>query len=156
MDKQRFTLAVLTIVPLVVACGSEKATSGSGSGSGSGASSVAAQRPVTGVDWQVQSITVNGAAKKVQGKPYLAFDAKTGKVGGRLGCNAVNATATVRAGHITLGRPSTTRMMCDASLMGTERALLGLFNGQVDYRVDQDTATLTSANGTIVHARADK
>ncbi|MDV7219086.1 META domain-containing protein [Streptomyces prunicolor] len=156
MDKQRFTLAVLTIVPLVVACGSEKATSGSGSGSGSGASSVAAQRPVTGVDWQVQSITVNGATKNVHGKPYLAFDAKTGKVGGHLGCNAVNATATVRAGHITLGRPSTTRMMCDASLMGTERALLGLFNGQVDYRVDQDTATLTSANGTIVHARADK
>jgi heat shock protein HslJ len=154
MDKQRFTLAVLTIVPLVVACGSEKATSGSGSGSG--ASSVAAQRPVTGVDWQVQSITVNGATKNVHGKPYLAFDAKTGKVGGHLGCNAVNATATVRAGHITLGRPSTTRMMCDASLMGTERALLGLFNGQVDYRVDQDTATLTSANGTIVHARADK
>ena len=150
MDKQRFTLAVLTIVPLMVACGSEKATSGSGSGS------VEEQRPVTGVDWQVQDITAAGTAQQVHGSPHLTFDAKNGKVGGRLGCNAVNATATVRAGHITLGRPSTTRMMCDASLMGTERALLGLFNGQVDYRVDQDTATLTSANGTIVHARADK
>ncbi|WP_405862042.1 META domain-containing protein [Streptomyces sp. NBC_01515] len=150
MDKQRFTLAVLAIVPLVVACGSEKTTSGSGSGS------VEEQRSVTDVDWQVQSITVAGSARPVHGKPYLAFDAKTGKVGGRLGCNAVNATATVRAGHITLGRPSTTRMMCDASLMGTERALLGLFNGRVDYRVDHDTATLTSANGAIVHARAAK
>ena len=150
MDKQRFTLAVLTIVPLVVACGSEKATSGSGSGS------VEEQRPVTGVDWQVQGITTSGATKKAQGKPYLTFDAKNGKVGGRLGCNAVNATATVRTGHITLGRPSTTRMMCDASLMGTERALLALFDGQVDYRVDHDTLTLTSENGTIVHARADK
>ncbi|WP_405992324.1 META domain-containing protein [Streptomyces sp. NBC_00986] len=152
MDKQRFTLAVLTIVPLVVACGSEKATSGSNSGSGS----VEAQRPVTGVDWQVQSITTGGATTKVQGKPYLTFDAKNGKVGGRLGCNAVNATATVRTAQITLGRPSTTRMMCDASLMGTERALLGLFNDSVGYRVDHDTLTLTSENGTIVHARADK
>ncbi|WP_329350236.1 META domain-containing protein [Streptomyces sp. NBC_01261] len=137
MDKQRFTLAVLAIVPLVVACDREKTTSGSG-------------------DWQVQSITVAGSARPVHGKPHLAFDAKTGEVGGRLGCNAVNATATVCAGHITLGRPSTTRMMCDASLMGTERALLGLFNGRVDYRVDHDTATLTSANGAIVHARAAK
>jgi heat shock protein HslJ len=150
MDKQRFTLAVLTIVPLVVACGSEKATSGSSSGS------VAAQRPVTGVDWRVQGITVDGAAQQVHGKPWLTFDAKTGKVGGLLGCNSVGATATVSTGHITLGRPSTTRMMCDASLMGTERALLGLFGGQVSYRVDHDTITLTSGNGTIVRAVAAK
>ncbi|MFD4557827.1 META domain-containing protein [Streptomyces sp. NPDC058469] len=155
MDKQRFTLAVLTIVPLVVACGGEKANSGSGS--------VDAQRPVTGVDWRVQGITVDGSARQVHGTPRLTFDAKSGengrsggKVGGRLGCNAVNATATVRAGHITLGRPSTTRMMCDASLMGTERALLGLFGGQVGYRVDHDTITLTSGNGTIVRAVAAK
>ena len=148
MDKQRFTLAVLTIVPLVVACGSEKANSGSGS--------VDVQRPVTGVDWQVQGITTDGSARQVHGTPRLTFDAKNGKVGGRLGCNAVNATATVRAGHITLGRPSTTRMMCDASLMGTERALLGLFGSQVGYRVDHDTLTLTSGNGTIVRAVAAK
>ncbi|MCX4812536.1 META domain-containing protein [Streptomyces sp. NBC_01239] len=152
MDKQRFTLAVLTLVPLVVACGSQKADSGTGTGSGS----VDVQRPVTGVDWRVQGITADGTATKVQGKPYLAFDGKSGKVGGRLGCNAVNATATVRAAQITLGRPSTTRMMCDASLMGTERALLGLFDGRVDYRVDHDTITLTSENGTIVRAVADK
>jgi heat shock protein HslJ len=148
MDKQRFTLAVLTVVPLVVACGSEKAGGGSGS--------VDEQRPVTGVDWRVQGITADGAAQQVHGKPWLTFDAKTGKVGGQLGCNSVGATATVRAGHITLGRPSTTRMMCDASLMGTERTLLGLFNGSVGHRVDHDTLTLTSENGTIVHTRAAK
>ncbi|WP_406124711.1 META domain-containing protein [Streptomyces sp. NBC_00989] len=150
MDKQRFTLAVLTIVPLVVACGSEKTNSGSGSGS------VDVQRPVTGVDWQVRGISTAGSAQQVHGTPRLTFDAKNGKVGGRLGCNAVNATATVRAGRITLGRPSTTRMMCDASLMGTERTLLGLFDGQVGYRVDHDTLTLTSGNGTIVRAVAAK
>ncbi|MFJ8057134.1 META domain-containing protein [Streptomyces sp. NPDC096142] len=148
MDTQRFTLAVLAVVPLVVACGSEKAGSGSGS--------VDAQRPVTGVDWRVQGITADGATTQARGKPYLAFDAKSGKVGGRLGCNAVNATATVRPAQITLGRPSTTRMMCDASLMSTERALLALFDGRVDYRVDHDTITLTSENGTIVHAVADE
>ncbi|MFE0525283.1 META domain-containing protein [Streptomyces sp. NPDC058954] len=144
MDKQRLTLAVLTLVPLVVACGSEKADGGSGS--------VAAERPVTGVDWRVRDITVNGTTTAAHGSPHLAFDAKTHKAAGRLGCNHVNARATVRAGHITLGRPMTTRMMCDASLMQTERALLGLFNHTVRYRVDHDTLTLTSANGMTVRA----
>ncbi|MDC2957548.1 META domain-containing protein [Streptomyces gilvifuscus] len=144
MDKQRLTLAVLTLVPLVVACGSEKTDGGSGS--------VAAERPVTGVDWRVRDITVNGTTTAAHGSPYLAFDAKTHKAAGRLGCNHVNARATVRAGHITLGRAMTTRMMCDASLMQTERALLGLFNHTVRYRIDHDTLTLTSANGMKVRA----
>ncbi len=74
MDKQRFTLAVLTLVPLVVACGSQKAGSGSGS--------VDVRRPVTGVDWRVHDITAGGTTTKARGKPYLAFDAKSGKVGG--------------------------------------------------------------------------
>ncbi|MEU6143488.1 META domain-containing protein [Streptomyces sp. NPDC047081] len=146
MDKQRFTLAVLTVLPLVAACGSEKANSGSGS--------VDAERPVTSVDWSVRDITADGTTKTAHGKPHLAFDAKTHKVGGKLGCNHVNATATVRGGHITLGRPLTTRMMCDASLMDTDRALLGLFDGTVSYRVDHDTLTLTSENGTSVRAVA--
>ncbi|WP_051801443.1 META domain-containing protein [Streptomyces sp. NRRL F-525] len=78
----------------------------------------------------------------------------TREVGGRLGGDAVDATATVSTGPVTPGRPSTTRMMCDASLMGTERTLLGLFNGSGGHRVDHDTIALTSENGTIVHARA--
>ena len=47
-------------------------------------------------------------------------------------------------------------MMCDASLMDTESALLGLFGSTVGYRVDHDTLTLTSGNGTIVRAVAAK
>jgi heat shock protein HslJ len=146
MDTQRLTLAVLTVVPLMVACGSGKADGGSGS--------VAVERPVTGVDWSVRDITVNGTTTAAHGSPYLAFDAKTHKAGGRLGCNHVNATATVRAGHITLGRAMTTRMMCDASLMHTEKSLLRLFGGTVSYRLDHRKLTLTSENGETVTAVA--
>jgi heat shock protein HslJ len=131
MDKQRLTLAVLTVLPLAVACGSPDIT------------------PLYGTEWTVTSPHADRRA-------HLTFDEKTGKVGGRLGCNLVSATATVRDGHITLGRPTTTRMMCDASLMKTERTLLGLFDGTVSYRVDHDNLTLTSANGTRVHATAEK
>ncbi|MER7923856.1 MULTISPECIES: META domain-containing protein [unclassified Streptomyces] len=57
---------------------------------------------------------------------------------------------------MTLGRPSATRMMCDASLMGTERALPGLLIGRFDHRVDHDDTALTSENGRIVRTVADQ
>ncbi|MGW2517234.1 META domain-containing protein [Streptomyces sp. NPDC001617] len=133
MDKQRLTLAVLTVVPLAMACAGPDAD----------------VTPLLGTKW---TVTSPNAGKQA----YLTFDAKTHKVGGRLGCNYVNATATVRSGHITLGRPLTTRMMCDASLMKTERTLLGLFGHTVGYRVDHDTLTLTRENGPTVRASAAK
>ncbi|MFD3503671.1 META domain-containing protein [Streptomyces sp. NPDC058676] len=102
-----------------------------------------------GTKWQVTS----PAAKS---KAHLTFDKKAGKVSGSLGCNKVNATATVRDGHITLGAPSTTRMMCDASLMNVEKELLSLFDSTVSYRVDHRTLTLTSENDKIVTAVVGK
>ncbi len=129
--KQRMTLAAAAaLVPLAVACAGPEAT------------------PLYGTRWTVTSPPAHGRA-------YLVLDRHTGRVGGRLGCNHVGATATVRDGHITLGRPVTTRMMCDASLMRIERTLLGLFDGSVSYRVDHGTLTLTSENGTTVRAVAD-
>lgn len=139
----------MALIPLAAACGSEQADSGKAD---SGSGSVGVERPVTGVRWNIDRVTTKDRTQPVEGEAHLTFDAKKGKVGGRLGCNHVNATATVRDGHITLGRPSTTRMMCDASLMDTERALLTLFNGALSYRVDQDALTLTSENGTSARA----
>ncbi|MFG2132753.1 META domain-containing protein [Streptomyces sp. NPDC048751] len=146
--KQRLTLtAAVALVPLAAACGTEKAGS---------SGSVSPEKPVTGVRWTIDSATVDGKPHRTNGDAHLTFDQKTGKVGGRLGCNHVNATATVRDGHITLGRPATTRMMCDASLMDTERSLLRLFNTTLSYRIDHDTLALTSENGDTLRAVADE
>ncbi|WP_405624057.1 META domain-containing protein [Streptomyces sp. NBC_00076] len=149
--KPLITTAAVALIPLAAACGNEKAGSG-GEQADSGA--VGAEQPVTDVRWNIDSVTAKGKTHKTDSNAHLTFDKKTGKVGGRLGCNHVNAKATVRDGHITLGTPATTRMMCDASLMETERALLSLFDGKVGYRVDQETLTLTSTNGTSVRAVA--
>jgi heat shock protein HslJ len=252
MDKQRLTLAVVTLLPLAVACGSEDAGSTS---VGAGSSSV------TGVHWSVDDVTVDGRTsaapdtafvriadggkvdgnlgcnnfgaeavfddgrvsfeqmsatemacegvppafeetlagtlsdgtlstrlkgdkltlttrdgdrvtltKKADaplygtmwtittpntaGKAHLTFDKKSGLVTGSLGCNRVKAEATVRDGSITLGSASTTRMMCDTSLMQTEKTLLGLFDGTVKYELDHRTLTLTSENGKTTNAIA--
>jgi heat shock protein HslJ len=108
-----------------------------------------------GTKW---TITALGDADVAESLPqgaeaYLTVTANGGLTG-RLGCNDVSARATVRDGHITLGPPSTTRMMCDGSLMDTEKTLLGLFKSTVAYELDHRTLTLTSTNGTRVTAVA--
>ncbi|MDX6361820.1 MAG: hypothetical protein QOC85_823, partial [Streptomyces sp.] len=116
--------------------------------------------PLYGTKWTVMSLGDGDVAqslpKGADGKAYLVLDKKKGTLGGRFGCNHGSAKATVRDGHITLGRPTTTRMMCDGSLMDTEKRLLGLFDGKPAYALDHRTLTLTSANGEKVTAVADK
>ncbi|MEU1315121.1 META domain-containing protein [Streptomyces tibetensis] len=105
--------------------------------------------PLAGTKWTVTTPSADGRA-------HLTFDEKKGTVSGRLGCNKVNAKATVRDGHITLGPPATTRMMCEDSLMDAEKKLLRLFDGKLKYGVDHQTLTLTSENGTSVRAVAER
>lgn len=104
---------------------------------------------LSGTKWTVTT-------PKADGRAHLTFDEKKGTVSGSLGCNKVNAKATVRDGHITLGPPATTRMMCEDSLMAGEKTLLRLFDGKLKYGVDHRTLTLTSENGTSVRAVAEQ
>ncbi|MEU7060168.1 META domain-containing protein [Streptomyces sp. NPDC046197] len=112
--------------------------------------------PLYGTKWTVTALGSHGTSVSLpkNAKPYLVLDRASGKVTGSLGCNHVWAQATVRDGHITFGRASTTRMMCDASLMRTEKSLLRLFDGTATYRLDHRTLTLTSQNGESVTAVA--
>lgn len=103
--------------------------------------------PLKGTKWNIVSPDTGG-------KAHLTFDRKTGQVSGSLGCNKVRATATFSDGRITLGTASTTRMMCDTSLMNTEKTLLGLFDSTVKYQIDHRNITLTSENGERVNATA--
>ncbi|MET7382185.1 META domain-containing protein [Streptomyces sp. NPDC005526] len=112
--------------------------------------------PLYGTRWNVTAL---GAGHAVVSPPqgaraHLVFGRATGKVTGSLGCNRVIAGATVRDGRIALGRASTTRMMCDASLMNVEKRLLRLFDSTVSWRIDHRTLTLTSENGERVTAVA--
>ena len=114
--------------------------------------------PLYGTKWTVTALGDADVARSLpeNAKAYLVLDKKNGTIAGRLGCNQASAKATVRDGHITLGTPRTTRMMCDRSLMDTEKTLLGIFDGTTTYRLDHRTLTLTSGNGASVTAVADK
>lgn len=114
--------------------------------------------PLYGTKWNITALGDADVAHSLPAgaKAYIVLDRKQGTLRGSLGCNHVSAKATVRDGHITLGTAKTTRMMCDGSLMTTEKTLLGLFDGTVGYELDHRTLALTSANGTVVSAVADK
>lgn len=103
--------------------------------------------PLHGTRWTV-------ALPDADGRAHLTFDREEGTVSGSTGCNNVSAEATVRDGHITLGTPATTRMMCEDSLMDVEKTVLGLFDGRVGYRIEYRNLTLTSDNGVDVPAFA--
>ncbi|NJP51962.1 META domain-containing protein [Streptomyces sp. SBST2-5] len=104
--------------------------------------------PLKGTEWTVTTPDTRSRA-------HLTFDPEENTVAGSLGCNEVNAEATVRDGHITLGVPAVTRMMCEDSLMDSERTLMKLFDSTVEYRIDHRTLTLTSENGISVRAVAE-
>ncbi|OWA14232.1 META domain-containing protein [Streptomyces sp. CS159] len=108
--------------------------------------------PLHGTRWAVDAPGQKGE----KGRAVLTFDRDAETVSGRLPCNRVNAAATVSDGRITLGAPSTTRMMCEGSLMDAEKRLLALFDSKVTYRIDQQTLTLTSEDGVTVRAVAEQ
>ncbi|MEU3947216.1 META domain-containing protein [Streptomyces sp. NPDC029526] len=107
----------------------------------------AGHAPLHGTKW---SLALPGA----DGRAHLTFDREEGTVSGSAGCNHVSADATVRDGHITLGAPSTTRMMCEGSLMDVEERVLRLFDGRAAYRIEYRNLTLTSDDGVEVPAFA--
>ncbi len=111
-----------------------------------------------GTKWTITTVGDTNAVSPLPsgGEAYLVLDQKKGTVSGKAGCNNVSADATVSDGTITLGSPSTTRRMCDGSLMEAEKSVLSLFGGKTKYTIDHRSLSLTSANGTTVSATAAK
>ncbi|WP_327409446.1 META domain-containing protein [Streptomyces sp. NBC_01281] len=111
--------------------------------------------PLRGTKWTVTALGDRNTSRSLpKGTDAYFVLSEKGTLDGRLGCNHASARATVSDGHITLGPARTTRMMCDRSLMRTEKALLELFDGRTSYAVDHRGITLTSGNGTIIQAVA--
>lgn len=118
--------------------------------------------PLTGTEWTVTSLISDGVVTslppEVAGRARMTFE-KAGKDGaatGTLGCNRFRAKAEFRDGHLTLGRPITTRVLCQGPRMDTERALLKLFTQKLSYEVRSRTLTLTAPDGTGAEARAGR
>ncbi|MFK4105054.1 META domain-containing protein [Streptomyces sp. NPDC019531] len=80
---------------------------------------------------------------------------KDDTVTGSLGCNTFRGEAVVKDGTIEFGHLATTRMICGAAVMKTERELAGILSGKVSYQQERDSLTLTATSGDSVTARAE-
>ncbi|MEU0965598.1 META domain-containing protein [Streptomyces sp. NPDC005917] len=133
--------AAAVLVPLAVACGGERAGTGSGS--------VAPQQPVTGIEWNVDSVTVGGTTRRAPAHAHVKIE--DGKAAGSYGCNQFSATAKVTGDRIRLSNARTTRMACDNARMTFERALAGtLTAGPLTTQAEGKKLTLTTAGGDRV------
>ncbi|MFS4095655.1 META domain-containing protein [Streptomyces sp. AF1A] len=139
--KRHMALATAALlVPLAVACGTQKADSGA----------VVVQEPVTGIEWRVVSVTAGGTTHRAPAPARLRID-EEGGAAGNLGCNTFSAPATVQGDRITFGGLRTTKMACDSARMAFERILAGALGGQTLTGTTVDgTLTLTNSHGDRV------
>ncbi|MCF6523600.1 META domain-containing protein [Streptomyces sp. JJ36] len=142
------TIRTLLIAPLLVgvaACGSE---SGEGSGADPGRS-VRTEDSVTGVRWEVQSVTVDGKRHEAPGGAYLTFDAD-GRSGGHDGCNHIETATSLDDGTLTVEPKRTTMIACTDDIREWVKTFYGALDGRLDVEVSGDRLRLTNPDGDRV------
>ncbi|QNE75994.1 META domain-containing protein [Streptomyces finlayi] len=149
MRTQRMAVSVLAVLTLA-ACGTESGSgAGSGAGTGDGSGTVRTDLPVTGVRWNVQSMTVDGKKSTAPAEAHVTMDSQ-GKATGNLGCNHYTANVRVEGDTVTLGPGTTTEMACEKDVQDFENALARAFSGTLKAAVVNKTLTLTTGKGDTV------
>ncbi|MBJ3812612.1 META domain-containing protein [Streptomyces flavofungini] len=158
MYKQRVTqtLTVLAAAGLLAACGSESGSGDGGSdkagagnaGSGKGGSASS----LTGVRWNVDSLTVDGKKKSAPNGAYVKFGGK-GSAGGNFGCNGYGAKVSVKGDTVDFEPGPHTEIACDA--LDFEKSLARAMDGKLKADVDDERLTLTTAGGDRIALSAE-
>ncbi|WP_030685685.1 META domain-containing protein [Streptomyces sp. NRRL B-1347] len=146
MYKQRVTqtLTVLAAAGLLAACGSESGSKDSGKSARGDSGSGASKTSLTGVRWNVESLTVDGRKQKAPDDVYVRLGGKGG-TGGHFGCNGYGADVSVQGDTVRFKPGIHTEMACDA--LDFENSLARALDGKLKADVDDDRLTLTNAKG---------
>ena len=116
-----------------------------------------APAPLVGTKWSVNSLVTGDTASSLpagtEKNAHLTFG-KDGSVRGNLGCNNFTGTVKISGSTITFGRLATTRMMCAGTAQTLESHLLKVLKGDVTYKLQHRSLTLTAANGSGLSATA--
>ncbi|MEU5307680.1 META domain-containing protein [Streptomyces sp. NPDC021562] len=129
--------AVAVLVTLAAACAGGKD------------GSVSDRQPVTGIEWTVDSVTVDGTTHRAPAPAHVKIE--DGRAAGSYGCNRFSATAEVTGDLIRLSHARSTRMACDEARMTFERALARtLAAGPLTTRTEGRNLTLTTPGGDRV------
>ncbi|WP_405666838.1 META domain-containing protein [Streptomyces sp. NBC_00055] len=135
------TVSVLALLTLA-ACGTE-------SGSDDGSGTVRTDRPVTGVHWNVDSVTVGGKRTVAPDGAHVTIT-PDGRATGNFGCNHFTAPVRVDGDTVTVKPATTTEMGCEKDLQRFERALSRTFSGRLTAAAAEKSLTLTTAKGDSI------
>lgn len=73
-----------------------------------------------------------------------------GQVSGSMGCNGFGGDYSVKGDKITFGPIISTMMACEEPRMSQETATFAVMSGTVNYTLNGDSLTITSADGSRV------
>ena len=76
--------------------------------------------------------------------------AKDGTLGGSMGCNGFGGDYKVKGSQIVFGSLVSTEMACDEPRMSQETGTFAVMSGTVDYSINGNSLTITSADGSRV------
>lgn len=103
-----------------------------------------------GTTWTVTSLVspdaVTSSVVLDTAAPDLTI-AADGAVSGSTGCNRLTGHAEIAGTTVTFGPLATTRMACPPENADLERQILAALDGEVTYRIDAHTLTLTRPDG---------
>ncbi|MFE9819334.1 META domain-containing protein [Streptomyces sp. NPDC005773] len=157
MAMHRHSLAVSLLALLALAaCGTEPgpgAGSGhesrTGSGRSGGSGTVRSDAPITGIRWEIESVTVSGKRSAAPAGAHLEMDAN-GRASGNYGCNRFTAEARLDGDTLTVEPGTTTEMGCAPDTQRFEALLSQAFSGKLTVVAKGDRLTLTTAKGGTI------
>lgn len=104
---------------------------------------------VTGIDWTVDSVTVDGTTQRAPAHAHVRIE--DDRAAGSFGCNRFSGTAQITGDQFRLSHVRTTRMACDNARMTFERALSRtLTSGPLTMTGEAGKLTLTASGGDRV------
>jgi heat shock protein HslJ len=112
-------------------------------------------RPLTGTLWTLETVSGSSPDSSAASVPSgvvstLELD-DSGRVSIRPGCNTGSGQATVSDNVIEFGPIALTRMACRGPAMATERSVMAVLDGAVQYTIDADTLTLAHGGRVLVY-----
>ncbi|MGW1762720.1 META domain-containing protein [Streptomyces sp. NPDC002073] len=130
--------AALVAALAMTACGTD---------SGTATGSAPEGEALTGIKWNVESVTVDGKTTAAPAGADLVIEGK--EASGNYGCNRFTADVTADGATLTFKPGATTTMACDD--MAFETLYAGVLKGALKADASADKLTLTGADGDRIN-----
>jgi heat shock protein HslJ len=103
---------------------------------------------LAGTSWKLVSFGTNTSLTAAAPDVPTSLDiGKDGKMSGNVGCNSFSGDYKVNGSQITFGPVVSTLMACPDPVMKQEAAVLKVFSGTANFKVDAGSIVITSEDG---------